>query len=214
MHLHYELIEFTNYPIWWYRIYEHLPAAHCINRSADKNVRFFLKSWAYAYLTYLQWPFKVTLFWQLMTTKDPFVKRKNWRCNACSLHRNTTKKITKGSLVVKDRQKNWPWTVTVGRSNKPMPTFQEKSDIHNCRPVNIELSLSSNIIHTFSYCYAINSTIGTLRSAWILTACLIEIDLASFIFALFHFIYYFCVYWNTLSEIFYLLLSSNCVNIS
>ncbi len=37
---------------------------------------------ASAYLTYLQWPFKVKLFWQSMTTEDPFVKGKNLRWDA------------------------------------------------------------------------------------------------------------------------------------
>ncbi len=45
------------------------------------------------------------------------------------------KKFIKGSLVVKYRKKIWPWMVTVSRSNKPTPTFQEKSDIYIRRSV-------------------------------------------------------------------------------
>ena len=32
----------------------------------------FPEKLASAYLTYLQWPFKVKLFWQFVTTEDPF----------------------------------------------------------------------------------------------------------------------------------------------
>ena len=95
------------------------------NRSANKNVRFFLKYWRWliwpAYsdrsraIFYGPWPPR-TLLWT--TTK------KNHIVSSISLAKRA-----------KDCPKNWPWTVIVSRSNKPTPTFQEKSDIYIHRSV-------------------------------------------------------------------------------
>ncbi len=47
------------------------------NRSWNIIVRFFLKSWPYAYLTYLQWPFKVKLFLTVHDHRGPFCHSKH-----------------------------------------------------------------------------------------------------------------------------------------
>ncbi len=65
-----------------------IPLGETYNRSAKKSFRsfrFFLAIWFNAHLTYLQWPFKVKLFWQFVTT-------------TCYLYRNRIKKFHKRVL--------------------------------------------------------------------------------------------------------------------
>ncbi len=77
----------------------------CFNRSQIINVGFFLVFWFNTHLTYLQWPFNVNLF----------------------LTVDVLGHVARGELS----KKVWPWKVTLNRSNKHRPTFQEKSDIYN-----------------------------------------------------------------------------------
>ena len=93
-----------------------------INRSAKKYFGFFFVFWFTAHLT-----FKVEHFLTVYYHRGPFCQVP---CIATQ-----PKKSQKGLWWSKTAKKNWPRKFTVSRSNKPTPSFQEKSDIYICRSV-------------------------------------------------------------------------------
>ncbi len=79
-----------------------------------------------------------------------------------SLHRNTTKTNHKRVFVGQiPPKKIWPWTVTVSRSNKPTPTFQEKNDIYICR--SLTHTFDEVKCCTYSNCISIRRYLYTVR---------------------------------------------------
>ncbi len=114
--------------------------------TCEKFFQTFSEMLTLAYLTFLQWPFKV--FFSDLDHRGPFYEVFWLWCNAGNmvnwipLHKFLFKKILfwcnvthmiKGSAEVMRYQKNWHWKVTVSRSNELGPRCEKKSDVFICR---------------------------------------------------------------------------------